>query len=90
MAQMSEQTNDNGDFNQAAADLIVARAAEMVIEIARGTVENVIDRMATYAVAQIVHTHGPDTAATALRLLADKVDAGAFASVEADQDRSAN
>lgn len=67
---------------QITCDGITYRAAKMMIEEAGASVEMVVDRLLTFAAAQAVSMDGSANTAQVFRDLADRIDAGCFASIE--------
>lgn len=64
-------------------DGITHRAATIMIEEGGASLEMVIDRLLTFAAAQAVSIDGSKNTAVAFRQLADRIDEGVFARVEA-------
>lgn len=73
----------------AACDLIVSRAARMMVDEAGASVGMVLDRLLTYAAAQACVNEGSPHTAKAFRYFADRIEAGLFHSVTGENDRSA-
>lgn len=65
-------------------DLVVYRAAVMMVGEFKAPVEMVVDRMVTYAVALVVSTHGRDNAIKMLNLAATHVEHGEFDHLASD------
>ncbi|MET4127169.1 hypothetical protein [Roseovarius sp. MBR-6] len=63
-------------------DEIVYRAACLMIEEAGADIVTVLDRLLTYSAAQAVSMDGAQDTAAIFRHLADRIEAGAFASLE--------
>ena len=64
-------------------DGITHRAATVMIEEGGASLEMVIDRLLTFAAAQAVSIDGSKNTAATFRQLADRIDEGVFARVEA-------
>lgn len=62
-------------------DLVISRAAELAASEAGAPVPMILDRMMTYATAQAAVNDGSPKTAAALRVVADKIDAGLFHSL---------
>lgn len=67
--------------SRALCDALVEGAAEMMV-LEGATFAMVVDRLITYATAQIVSMEGRARAVEVLRGVADQVEHGGFASVE--------
>ena len=65
-------------------DGITHRAATMMIEEGGASLEMVIDRLLTFAAAQAVSIDGSEQTAKVFRQLADRIQQGAFARIEAN------
>lgn len=63
-------------------DEIIARAARMMVADVGANIPMMLDRLLTYAAAQIVSMDGSRDAAQIFRRLADNIEAGAFATLE--------
>lgn len=63
---------------QATCDKLIEITTETMVKEAGAPVEMVIDRLVTYAAAQIASWEGSDRAAAVFRDVADKIDAGLF------------
>lgn len=61
-----------------ACDVILYRAATMMVEEVGAPVEMVLDRLLTYAVAQTVASHGKDEALRMLDVARSAIDDGTF------------
>ncbi|MDX0261555.1 hypothetical protein GOC60_10200 [Sinorhizobium meliloti] len=72
---------------QSACDLVVERAAEMMVEEIGAPIEMMIDRMMTYAGAQMCVLDGNRKTAAILRKLADNVEGGIFDAVTGEAAR---
>lgn len=66
---------------KAACDLIIARAARMMVDEVKAPVPMMLDRLLTYAAAQACSIDGSPRTAAAFRLLADNIDGGVFHSI---------
>lgn len=62
-------------------DLVISRAAELAASEAGAPVPMILDRMMTYATAQAAVNDGSSKTAAALRVVADKIEAGLFHSL---------
>jgi hypothetical protein len=81
---MPKKVTVEGERNEqkkAACDVIVERAAEMMFSEVAAPIEMIIDRLVTYAVAQMVLIDGKHGAASVCKTVALQVEAGAFDSV---------
>ena len=67
----------------AACDGMIHNAARMMIEDGGASIEMVIDRLLTFAAAQAVSLEGSKRTAEVFRQLADRIDEGVFARIEA-------
>lgn len=76
---MSRNSRSDDDLSRRQlCDAIVTRAAEMMQSEVKAPHGMIIDRLATYTVAQMVADVGPRRAAELLRSIAKSVEAGAF------------
>ncbi|WP_252911680.1 hypothetical protein [Aliihoeflea aestuarii] len=66
---------------RATCDLILTRAAQLMVDEAEAPVGMVLDRLLTYAAAQACTIDGSPTTARNFRLLADRIEAGIFHSL---------
>lgn len=73
-APMTQQDDDNA---KAFCNQVIERAVEMMAQ-AKASMELIVDRLLTYAIAQIVTLHGNARAAEILHEIADNVEAGKF------------
>lgn len=73
------------DVIRANCDAAIFAMARVLIQDAGATGEMVLDRMLTFAAAQAVGWSGPAEAAAAFREIADKIEGGAFAAIEAQK-----
>lgn len=72
---------------KALCDEIIFRAIKMMAEDARAPMEMVLDRVMTYAAAQICKIEGSARAAEVFRGVATQIDAGLFHSVTGEGGR---
>ncbi|TYR32087.1 hypothetical protein FY036_13460 [Mesorhizobium microcysteis] len=66
---------------KAACDMIVERAALMMVQEVNAPFSMILDRLLTYAAAQACVNDGSPHTAAAFRVVADKIEAGLFHSV---------
>ncbi|MDR6664283.1 hypothetical protein [Rhizobium sp. 1399] len=84
------KTEENAAARQKAmCDLIVERAASMMVKKAGADIPLVLDRMLTYAAAQACTMNGSPHTAAAFRLLADKIEGGVFHGITGEADTHA-
>jgi hypothetical protein len=70
--------SEQEERRKAACDMIIERAARMMVDEGGASVAAVIDRMLTYAAAQACTVEGSTKTAAKFRVLADRIEAGLF------------
>ena len=76
-----KKTTIEGELEEkrkAMCDVIITRAATMMLEKAGASMPMALDRIVTYAAAQACATSGKQEAANGFRAMADRIEAGIF------------
>ncbi|NTA84908.1 hypothetical protein G6L13_31170 [Agrobacterium tumefaciens] len=72
---------------KAFCDLVISRAADLMASEGGAPVPMILDRLLTYATAQAAVLDGSAKTATALRTVADKIEAGLFHSITGEGEK---
>jgi hypothetical protein len=72
---------------KAFCDLVISRATDLMATEGGAPVPMILDRLLTYATAQAAVLDGSAKTATALRTVADKIEAGLFHSITGEGEK---
>jgi hypothetical protein len=81
---MADPTETTEADRKKLCDLVVEQAAQMMVVGFGASIPMAVDRLLTYATAQIASMHGSARTAEVLRHLADNVEAGCFDRITAE------